>query len=82
MESKNKDLKAVFISAGPSVVDGRVSRIVNLSEGSGRAEPWIDGAWVGDEVNWGAFFETGTLSPTSLARRGVPESELPRTSEV
>ena len=73
--SKEKSVKRV--TAGPSKIDGGISRVVELSDGSGRIETWAPGkGWVEGEASLDEFIMAAPVSPSLAARMGLPASEL------
>lgn len=72
---KEESVKRVV--AGPSKIDGGISRVVELPDGSGRIETWSPGkGWVEGGASPDEFLMAAPVSPALAARMGLPASEL------
>jgi hypothetical protein len=71
--------KPLVVIAGPSKIDGGVSRVVKRDGGSMKVETWEPGiGWVAGGASFDEFMP-GACTPVSpeLAKRlGIPDSEL------
>jgi hypothetical protein len=71
--------KPLMVIAGPSKIDGGVSRVVKFTDGSSRVETWEPGTgWVPGGASYDEFMP-GACMPVSAelaARMGIPASEL------
>ncbi len=73
--SKAKSEKRVI--AGPSNIDGGISRVVALGDGTGRVETWKPGTgWVESGASPDEFIGAKPVSAALAARMGIPASEL------
>jgi hypothetical protein len=76
-----KTVKKVL--AGPAKIDGGITRVVELPDGSGRVESWVKGkGWVEGGATADEFFFAPPVSPELAARMGMPTSELPAPSST
>jgi hypothetical protein len=65
------------VIAGPSRIDGRVSRVVEFADGSGRIESWKPGVgWVEGGASFDEFIMAAPVSDALARRLGIPLSEL------
>jgi hypothetical protein len=72
--STTKSEKRVI--AGPSKIDGGVSRIVEFADGAGRIESWKPGVgWVGGGASADEFIGAAPVSSLLARRLGIPLSE-------
>jgi hypothetical protein len=73
--STTKSEKRVI--AGPSRIDGGVSRIVEFADGAGRIESWKPGVgWVEGGASADEFIGAAPVSSVLARRLGIPLSEL------
>ena len=74
-DTHNKIRKRVI--AGPSRIDGGVSRIVEFADGSGKIGSWNPGVgWVEGGASFDEFIGAAPVSPKLARRLGIPLSEL------
>jgi hypothetical protein len=62
----------VNVCLEPCWIDGAISRAVELSDGTGRIETWVNGAWVVGSARWTEFLTARPATPEELAEAGIP----------
>ena len=67
---------------GPSKIDGGVSRLVELPDGSGRVETWWakQKAWKPGGATVDEFFFAPPATPAFMRSQGIPESDIEEMS--
>jgi hypothetical protein len=71
--------KPLVVIAGPSKIDGGVSRVIEAQDGSMRVETWKPGTgWVVGGASLDEFMPGACtpVSPELAERMGIPASEL------
>jgi len=75
IKSRNR---LVAVIAGPSKIDGAISRGVKLADGSGRVETWggPDRGWMPGGAGWDEFFFAPPASPAAMREAGIREADI------